>query len=180
MMVEENWVLNDEVPGAQDPLPAAVGFDAAAETYEESPTRPTTVGGVTNEEVRQMNTGDERMRILKMVEDGKITATDGAQLLAALGTAPRAEATGVMSTATGKARWFKVRVTDTYTGRNKVNVTIPMGLVSLALRIGTRYAPDHEREIVNEISRALDQGLVGRIVDVVDESDGEHVEVYFE
>ena len=92
---------------------------------------------------RTMTTAEERLRILKMVEQGQISAEDGSRLLEALsaGEQRRAPTTppGVGAEAAG--RWLHVRVTDTRTGRNKVNVTIPMGLVDVGLKMGARFAP---------------------------------------
>jgi hypothetical protein len=159
---------------AQEPLPAAVGFDDT--TDRNAPAALATTDGVNPKEKVAMADGDDRLRILKMVEDGRISAAEGAQLLSALGgSAPRPEAS-VATTGTG--RWFRVRVTDTYSGRTKVNVTLPLGLVNVAVRFGARFVPDHEREIVDELSAALRDGLTGRIVDVLDDEDGERVEVY--
>ena len=67
---------------------------------------------------------EDRMRILKMLEEGKINAEEAAKLLEALGG--RAE-TGPAGKGE-RARWFRVRVTDTKTGRKKVNINIPLGL----------------------------------------------------
>ena len=68
-----------------------------------------------------MVASDEGMRILKMLEQGQIDADGAAKLLEALGEEPKASSTGRGH----GARWVKVRVTDTKTGRKKVN---PIGM----------------------------------------------------
>jgi hypothetical protein len=125
---------------------------------------------------------DERMQVLKMVEDGKISAAEGARLLAAMGPGnpPARAAAESNGLATGGGKWFKVRVTDSYSGKARVNVTLPLGLVQVAMKFGSRFVPDNEREMIDEIGAALRDGLTGRIVDVYDEKDGERVEVYIE
>jgi hypothetical protein len=50
----------------------------------------------------------------------------------------------------------------------------------VALRVGGRFVGGQEREIIDEVSNALRDGLTGRIVDVYDESDGERVEIFVE
>ncbi len=62
-----------------------------------------------------MATTEERMKILKMIEEGKVSAEEGAKLLAALASANRP--LGGLS-ASG-AKWLRVRVTEVNTGRSK-------------------------------------------------------------
>ena len=124
-----------------------------------------------------MATTDERMRILKMVEDGKLTAEEGARLLAALRETRQqaVRAQGTPARAPGKG-WLRVRVTDIATGRTKVNVNLPLGLVDAGMNIATQFAPDIN---FSQIADAVRNGeMEGKIVDVIDEVDGEHVEVF--
>ncbi len=126
-----------------------------------------------------MATIEERMKILKMIEDGKITAEEGAKLLAALADSRRTPPPSAAATGS-QARWFRVRVTDTATGRTKVNVNLPMGLVNVGLKMSARFAPELDQEQMGAIAEALKTGAMGKVLDVVDEDDGEHVEVFIE
>lgn len=123
-----------------------------------------------------MATIDERLKILKMIEDGKISAEEGAKLLAALADSRRTQPlpTG------GAAKWFRVRVTDLSTGKTRVNVNLPMSLVNVGLKMSARFAPNLDQEQLNIIAEALKSGSLGKIVDVIDDEDGEHVEVFIE
>jgi len=122
-----------------------------------------------------MARNEERMQILKMLEAGQITAEEAGKLLEALKTSTSGEPeTG------GQANWLRVRVTDMRTGRSKVNVNIPMGLVNLGLKIGARFAPDIEDFDAEEVIEAIRGGVQGRIVDVEDEEEGERVEIFVE
>lgn len=127
-----------------------------------------------------MPLSSERMQILKMVEEGKITAEEGARLLAALAEGARAERGRTTGEAGGKARWFRVRVTDLATGRDKVNVNIPMGLVNVGVKMGARFAPEMEGLDLEEITQAIQSGAQGKIVEAIDEEDGERVEIFIE
>jgi hypothetical protein len=130
-----------------------------------------------------MATVEERMKILKMIEEGKISADDGAKLLAALAESRKQSGGNVGSLGVmpgGEARWFRVRVTDVNTGKPKVNVNIPMGLVNVGIKMGARFAPGLEAEQMEMIAEALKSGAVGKIIDVTDEEDGEHVEIFVE
>jgi hypothetical protein len=124
-----------------------------------------------------MTTVEERMQILKMIEDGKISAEEGAKLLQALSGRGDKRKTAPVS---GEARWFRVRVTDLDTGKNKVNVNIPMGLVNVGIKMGARFAPNVENLNYEELAEAIKSGAQGKIVDVVDEEDGERVEIFIE
>jgi hypothetical protein len=117
----------------------------------------------------------ERLQILKMLEDGKINAKEAADLLAAVDR-PRAEA----EAAATRGRWMRVRVTDLRTGRVKVNVRVPMGLLDVGLRMGARFMPKTSSVDPQELLGAIRSGQTGKIVDVEDQEDGEHVEVYID
>jgi hypothetical protein len=124
-----------------------------------------------------MATVEERMQILKMIEEGKISAGEGAKLLSTLGSkkAPPPPAPGA-----SPARWFRVRVTDLDTGRNKVNVNIPMGLVNVGMKMGARFVPDTANVDFDEIAEQIRSGAHGKILEVIDEEDGEHIEIFIE
>jgi hypothetical protein len=77
-------------------------------------------------------------------------------------------------------RWFRVRVTDLTTGRNKVNVNIPMGLVNVGIKMGARFAPEVEGLNYEEIMEAIRSGEQGKVIDVTDSEDGERVEIFLE
>ena len=126
-----------------------------------------------------MTTVEERMQILKMIEEGKISAEEGAKLLAALAAGSKADVAR-REAAGGSAKQFRVRVTDLASGRNKVNINIPMSLVNVGLKMGARFAPDIEGINFDEIVTAIKSGSQGKIVDVVDDEDGERVEIYVE
>jgi hypothetical protein len=73
-----------------------------------------------------------------------------------------------------------VHVTDLDSGKSSVNVNVPMRLVNVGLRLGARFVPDMEGLEVEELAEALKQGLTGKIIDVIDEDEGQRVEVFVE
>jgi hypothetical protein len=125
-----------------------------------------------------MATNEERMKILRMIDDGKITAEEGARLLSTLSESRKVAARKptLRSNPSG-ARWLKVRVTDTVTGKAKATVNLPLGLVDAGLNIASKYAPD---VAFDELVEAINAGAEGKIIDVYDEEDGEHVEIFIE
>ncbi len=126
-----------------------------------------------------MASAEERMQILRMIEEGKISAAEGAELLRALDSADRGTANEPLK-GSSKPRWFRVRVTDTKTGRNKVDVNIPMGLVNVGIKMGAKFAPEIDGAQYETIMDAIRSGQHGKIMDVFDEEDGEHVEIFVE
>ncbi len=128
-----------------------------------------------------MATPEERMQILKMIEAKQITAEDGAKLLGALGEKDRAEPKSPSPSPATTGKWFRVRVTDLKTGKRKVNVNIPLGLVDVGMKMGAKFAPAGLEGLdMAQIISAIKNGGEGKIVDVEDEEDGEHVEVFIE
>lgn len=77
-------------------------------------------------------------------------------------------------------RWFRVRVTDVNSGRNKVNINIPMGLVNVGIKMGARFAPEIEGERLEDILDAVRSGQQGKVMDITDEEDGERIEIFVE
>lgn len=124
-----------------------------------------------------MATVEERMQILKMIEEGKISAEEGAKLLSALSGK---KATPPSAPGASPARWFRVRVTDLDTGKNKVNVNIPLSLVNVGMKMGARFIPDTANVDLDEIATQIRSGAHGKILEVIDEEDGEYVEIFIE
>jgi hypothetical protein len=116
------------------------------------------------------------MKILKMIEEGKLSAQEGAKLLSALASANRP--LGGLS-ASG-AKWLRVRVTEVASGRSKATVQIPLSLMEAGMKIGAHFAPEIDGVNMDQLMDALRAGMTGKIIDVVDDEDGEHVEIFVE
>jgi hypothetical protein len=125
----------------------------------------------------QIMSTEERLKILRMIEEGKITAEEGTRLLGALNKQKQ------RSTAPGEdnPRWLRVRVLDLHTGKESVRVNLPIGLVNVGMRMGARFIPDMEQEsVMEDLAQALNQGMTGKIIDIVDEEEGQRVEIFVE
>jgi SHOCT-like domain len=129
-----------------------------------------------------MATVAERLKILKMLEAGQITAAEAERLLAVLDDdRPGGEkGTGEAGRPGDDPRWFRVRVTNLATGTPKVNVNLPIGLLDVGLRMGARFAPEMQASDLGRVLSAIRAGASGKIVDVQDEERGDHVEVFVE
>jgi hypothetical protein len=126
-----------------------------------------------------MVTSEERMKILNMINEGKITAEEGSKLLSAL--TRRSEKSKKVAKRGLTGQWLRVRVTDMSTGKAKVNVNVPMKLVDAGLNIAAQFTPEMEgAQMMDAVKEALAENIQGKIVDVVDEEDQEHVEIFIE
>lgn len=114
-----------------------------------------------------------------MIQEGKISAEDGAKLLAALTETTKPKRAKTVSR-TGESRSMRVKVTDMFSGKTKVSVCLPLGMVDTGLNIASNFMPDFGTDAAGEISAAINGGMVGKIVDVYDEEDGEHIEIYID
>ena len=117
---------------------------------------------------------DERNHILYMVETGKVTAAQAAQLLDSLEWEPE------HPRERSRNRTARVRVTNLATNRQKVNVTIPVSLIQVGLRLGTRLAPQVSGSALEDLLRAIEGGATGRLLDLQDLEEGERVEIFAE
>ena len=152
-----------------------------------------------------MANANARREILEMVASGQITAAEAADLLKSSApaapeppappkaefptpppapetfTAPKpAELPTAGNGGNGKKpSWFHVRVSDSNTGRTKVSVNIPLRLLKFGVRFGKKFAPEVEGLDWEDIQTMLNEGMEGGVlVDVQDEEDGEHVQIY--
>ena len=126
---------------------------------------------------------EERMKVLRMVESGKITAEEATQLLESLDeapTSPKGPPTPPSVPPSMAGRFFRVRVTDTDTGKVRVNVRLPVGVINAGLKMGMKFAPQMEGLDAEKLMEMINSGEMGQIVDVYDDDDGEHVEVFIE
>jgi hypothetical protein len=129
-------------------------------------------------------TESERLRILQLLEQQKITAAEAADLLAALSDRSRdgrrRERTRwlaeELAPPNDRARWIRVRVTDERTGRVRTNVTVPIGMVGFGLGFARRFRSVPGVNMVDEMFEAVRSGRRGTIFDVSNEG-GERVEI---
>lgn len=126
---------------------------------------------------------EERLQILKLIEEGKVSADEGARLLGALHAGQQAAGTAA-GAAGGEAapagRWLRVQVTDTVTGTSKVRINLPLAVVSAVVRFGRRFIPPTSGIDADRLEQAIQSGHIGKLVDVFDDDSGDRVEVFIE
>jgi len=142
--------------------------------------------------------GDERLSVLRMLEAGKITAAEAVRLLEALeagagpghGPGRRAAASAASAaSAAGAAsadepRLIRVRMNDLRTGRPRLNLNMPFGLLGLVVDVAERFAARSGAGAgAEEISAArvlaeLRSGVRGKVLDIEDEEHAVRLEVF--
>jgi hypothetical protein len=135
---------------------------------------------------------EERIKILKMVEDGRISADEAEKLLSAL---EDGEFNGIMRK--GRARWLKVRVYERDSDKPKVKVNVPLALLKIGAKMGAKFNiafPEEAKRTMHEkgvdLSDLKDLKKIEEVIDslashgpfkLVDvEEEKEKVEVYIE
>lgn len=115
---------------------------------------------------------EEIKKILKMIEEGHITADEGQRLIEALGIDGTETNELTWGSTNKKAKFFKVRVVEE--GKNIVNISLPIGLLEVGLRLGTKMGKKHgeieglESIDFDEIIEAVKGGAQGKLVDIED------------
>ena len=124
---------------------------------------------------------DERLRILKMVEDGTITAEQAAELMKAMGVEEESQVPAKSKAGYDK-KMFRI-IVDSVDG-DKVNVQFPVGAIKKILKVtGKLPIADKDpqgvdlEQMMDAISECLDEEIEGDFVNV-DAADGTTVRVY--
>jgi hypothetical protein len=117
---------------------------------------------------------DERKKILHMIQEGKITAEEAMKLLDAL-----QQQEDKSQKSKRKPRWVRIRVTDLYSNRLRVNLTLPVGLVRAGLRSGGNIAGMDGFD-TQGLEDMLNRGEVGHLLDVTNDDESSRVEIFIE
>lgn len=123
------------------------------------------------------NLNEERMQILKMIEEGRVSSSEGLELINSL------ESQDNLIVKKKEAKWLRVRVVSEKDKKANVKVNIPLSLIDLGLKLGTAYAPELKNSgldkiDIQEIIDAVKNGAEGKIVEVEDEETNTKVEVF--
>lgn len=122
---------------------------------------------------------EEKMRILKMVEDGTITAAEAAELMSVMDAA---ETAGLPQKQTYDKKMFRI-IVDSVQG-DKVNVQFPVGAIKKILQVtGKLPIPEESLQgidlasMMDAIIECLDEEIQGDFVNVA-AADGTTVRVF--
>lgn len=138
---------------------------------------------------------DERLEILKLVEDQTISAEEASRLLEALDRSDRLRAQetepirrypsppppdeymGRGRRSRMSRRSVRIRITDAGNLEPKVNLVLPGPLINSGLAMIRRFAPDSMIE-ASDIQESINAGFEGTLLDITD--NGTRVEIIVE
>ena len=138
-----------------------------------------------------------RKEILELLAQGKITAADAADMLAAAKSQPvkvegeieekepvkatvieiEEEEPATETDSGDGPNWLRVRVSD-MDGKNKVAVNVPIGMFKFGLKLAKNFTNELDGIDMSGISKMV--GKNNTLVEVEDESSNERVRIYFE
>ncbi|GEM_PF-321156 len=125
---------------------------------------------------------NEKTRILKMVEAGKLSAEEAFKLMDAMNS-PAAATEIAVKEPTGKARFLRIRVFDKNRQKAKVNISLPLFLVRGLAKIIPASAQMHlnDKQInLDQIMSLVDQAAGTKLIEVDDDDENERVEIVIE
>ena len=131
---------------------------------------------------------EDKKRILKMIEEGKITAEEAIKLLDVLDSNEKCD--GIVKSEVvedddffdlkndgkgGKILFVRVKSDD----GSKVKINIPLEFIKIMGGIGSMYSKELEKYNIDieKLMNAIDNGFVGRLVDVESGNDKVVVEI---
>lgn len=131
---------------------------------------------------------EDKKRILKMIEEGKITAEEAIKLLDVLDSTEKCD--GIVKSEVvedddffdlkndgkgGKILFVRVKSDD----GSKVKINIPLEFIKIMGGIGSMYSKELEKYNIDieKLMNAIDNGFVGRLVDVESGNDKVVVEI---
>ena len=140
--------------------------DATGGLYRLDPYRGDAMSGAT----------EERNRILALVESGRISAAEAAQLLDAL------QFERERPVEHNQNRTLRIWMSDMTTKRKKFNVTatLPINLVGASLHLLERLVPQLNNSTIEDLLRTIESGATGRLLDLQDLEEGKRVEIFVE
>jgi hypothetical protein len=130
-----------------------------------------------NMDGKGMEGSDERTRILEMVAEGKLKASEASRILEALQASDQAISSAQQG---GGAKWLRVRVFDLESGKSKVSVNVPLALADVAMRFIPAETLATTGIDPRSVVAALRNAGPGKILEAVDEDDKQRVEITIE
>jgi hypothetical protein len=115
----------------------------------------------------------DRLQVLKMIEEGKISAAEGLRLLDAFEARREGEPS--------RGQWLRIKVTHLSTGRSKATINVPLSLVETGLRFvpggKVSFGPGG-RVDVQELLEMIRSGQAGKLIEVMAEEEDARVEIF--
>jgi len=78
------------------------------------------------------------------------------------------------------ARWLRIRVTELNSNRDRVRISIPVGMVRAGLWLGSRFSKSLDETTIRSLTEMLDRTNEGTLLEIEDLDDGERVHIYLD
>ncbi|HEU5229201.1 MAG TPA: hypothetical protein VFU49_15400 [Ktedonobacteraceae bacterium] len=119
---------------------------------------------------------EERSRILRLIEAGRVSALEAEQLLDALEEEQERPLEPV------RDRTIRIRASSMSPGpaRGHLMAVMPVNLIKVGLRLGTKLIPQLSNNALEGLLQAIERGATGRLLDLQDLERGERLEVFVE
>ena len=112
-------------------------------------------------------------QIIKMVEEGRITAEEAEKLIDVLKPDDGGGTSLISSTDDDYGKFLRIKVVEN--GNDKVNVNVPLSLVEVGIKLATQLGAEYEPKLqalkdidFNEILNSIQNGAQGKLVEVED------------
>lgn len=127
---------------------------------------------------------DDRIEILRLVENQTITAEEAARLLEALDRSERSNGAGQSTEPLGffpppgfpfgpeprrarKRRNVRIRISNPVTNTDVLNLVLPHPMLDTGLKMAKRIAPDQMLD-AKDIKESIEDGFEGPLLDITD------------
>lgn len=78
-----------------------------------------------------------------------------------------------------RRRWLHIHVSDLETGRHRVRVNVPLGLLQFGMKVGARFTNEMDSDMMANVLEALrNEDVHGTLVEVEDVEDNERVHIF--
>jgi hypothetical protein len=140
------------------------------DVFDDDQTVQVRIGRISADHFKEATTmSEERMQVLKMLEEGKINAEEAEKLLSEIGAGE-----SLQGRTPAKSKMIRIRVFEGSLEKPKVRVSIPISLAKFAMN----FVPNEQKAKINdlnidldEIIRQVEEGAEGHLVDVEDVDD---------
>ncbi len=121
---------------------------------------------------------EERDRVLQMIEEGQLTAAQASVLLDTFDEEQEHVRESLYERDHHRVVRFQTTNLHSSTQRKHMTATIPVNLIKVALRLGTQLVPQLHSHALADLLWAIEQGAVGRVLDLQDLEKGERLEIF--
>jgi hypothetical protein len=132
---------------------------------------------------------EERLEILRLVENQTISAEEAGRILEALDRSDRSQRASQQTAPfypppppapeprIAQSGSVRIRITDLSSGKARINLVLPYRLVDSGIKLAKRLAPEHMLD-GREIRKSIEEGYWGPLLDITD--DEKRVEIIVE